>query len=531
MKKEIADKLKNAVTDLQKKGVWPVFDVPEIKIDCPKEEKLGDYSANIAMVLAKKIKKTPLETANQIISSFQFPIHSSFKKIEAVNPGYINFYLSEKYLRGVIAEINERKEKFGDFETGKGKKINNEFISANPTGPLTVGNGRGGFCGDVIGRVCRKAGFEVVNEFYVNDAGGQIEKLGHSVLKNEKAAYSGEYIDELNEKYSAFGGAREVGEAATKDVLENIIKKTVAEKMRISYDVWMSEKEIHEKYVEKSIQLLKYKKLTYEADGALWLKTTKFGDDKDRVLIKCDGQKAYFAGDCGYMLNKIERKFDRMIMILGADHHGYVTRLKALSEALGFAGRFDIIITQMVRVTKDGKDVRMSKRAGNAVYISELIDKVGHDAARFFFLMYSPDAHMNFNLNLAEEKSEKNPVYYVQYAHARICSILRKARNENRESKTADYGLLAHPKELVLMKELNKFPDLAEEITENCEVHKLPHFAMRLADKFHSFYDACRVIDEKNPELSGARQGLANAVKIVLAETLRLIGVSAPEKM
>jgi arginyl-tRNA synthetase len=299
--------------------------------------------------------------------------------------------------------------------------------------------------------------------------------------------------------------------------------------MQIEFDVWMSEQKLNDEgFDQRAISLLKEKGLTYELDGALWLKTTSFGDDKDRVLIKKDGKNAYIAGDCGYMLNKIERGYSRLIMGLGADHHGYVSRIKAVASALGFVGDFRIIISQLVRLVKDGKEARMSKRAGNVINLDDLIDEIGHDVTRFFFLMYSPDTHMNFDLGLAKERSSKNPVYYVQYAHARTCSILEKA---NEEVLNANFELLIHEKELSLIKELNKFPQLVEEISLTYEVHKFPQYAMRLADKFHSFYDACRVIDEDDVELTKARLSLVNAVRIVLADTLNLIGVSAPEKM
>jgi arginyl-tRNA synthetase len=449
-----------------------------------------------------------------------------------VAPGYINFYLSEKYLQDRVAEINQVKESFGQSSIGKGIKVNNEFISANPTGPLTVGNGRGGFCGDAISRVLRKNGFAVTSEYYINDAGGQVLKLGHSVLKDDEAAYSGEYIDELQKKYGHLTDVREIGKLAAKDVLEDIIQKIVSEKMQISFDVWMSEQKLKdEKYDERAIKILQEKDLTYELEGATWLKTTAFGDDKDRVLIKSDGQNSYLAGDCGYMLNKIERDFERLIMGLGADHHGYVSRLKAAAKALGFSGDFRFVISQLVRVVKDGKEVRMSKRAGNVVYIDELIEKVGHDVTRFFFLMYSPDTHMSFDLGLAEERSQKNPVFYVQYAHARICSVIRKAQELNISFEKADVTLITHEKELSLIRELNKFPELVTELAQSYDVHKLPYFAIKLADKLHSFYNVCKVLDEENLELTKARLDLITAVRIVLAETLELIGVSAPDKM
>lgn len=543
MKKQIAEAVKNAISSLQQEDKLAGFDISKIVVDYPKVEKFGDYTSNIGLVLGKMLKKNPMEVAEAIKGAIK---SQDFEKIEVVAPGYLNFYLAKKYLQNKVAEINQEKEKFGNSEVGKGVKINNEFISANPTGPLTVGNGRGGFCGDSIGRVCRKAGFEVTNEYYVNDAGEQLIKLGHSVLKDSEAVYVGEYIDELNKKFGNISDVKEAGEKAAAIIADEIIKKTTAEKMQINFDVWMSEKSLYtDGYVDKAIEILKNKNLTKEEEGALWLKTTQFGDDKDRVLVKSDGQKTYFASDCGYILNKIERGFQKMIEIWGADHHGYVSRFAAAAKALGFSGELKFVIVQLVRLVKDGKEVRMSKRAGNVVYIDDLIEAVGHDVARFFFLQYSPDTHMNFDLGLAEERSEKNPVFYVQYAHARICSILRKfvisnAGHGNEKIQIANYklpitesdlSLLSHEKEISLMKELNKFPELIEEIAQSYEVHKLPYYAIKLADKFHSFYQDLKVIDQENPELTCARLNLVNAVKIVLAETLRLIGVSAPEKM
>jgi arginyl-tRNA synthetase len=537
MKNEIEKYLRQAILEAKKSNDWPDFGMSELGIERPKNEQFGDYTTNIAMVLAKPLKKNPMEIAEAIRSQVLGSRYEVLEKVEVVAPGYINFYLSKKYFQDKIAEIVAKENNFGDSGIGDGIKVNNEFISANPTGPLHLGNGRGGFFGDSLSRVLRKAGFEVTNEFYVNDAGGQVEKLGHSVLKDDEAVYNGEYIEALNEKYAKTEDVREVGKKAAADILENIIKKTVKEKMQIEYDVWASEQKIKDDgYVERAIDSLKKEGFTYESEGALWLKTTEFGDDKDRVLIKSDGVNAYIAGDCGYMLYKIERSYGQLIMGLGADHHGYVSRLKAVAKALGFGGDFRIILSQLVRLVKDGKEVRMSKRAGNVVYIDDLIEKIGHDVTRFFFLMYSPDTHMNFDLGLAMERSQKNPVFYVQYAHARICSILQKAEAINNtqyttDNKNANLALLVHEKESSLIRELEKFPELVEEVSNSYEVHKLPHYAIRLADKFHSFYDSCRVIDEENQELTKARLSLVQATKIVLKETLRLIGVQAPEKM
>ena len=535
MREDIKKLLNKAILEAKKSNGWPNFEAFEISVDYTKNEKFGDYTSNIAMVLAKKIGKNPMEIADAIklqVASYEL---QDFEKIDAVAPGYINFYLSKKYLQGLVEKINKEKNNFGNSKIGKGIKINNEFISANPTGPLHLGNGRGGFYGDCLSRVLRKTGFDITNEYFINDAGEQIIKLGHSVLKDSESVYTGEYIDELNKKYKNISDVKEVGVKAAEDISNNIIKKTTLERMKINFDEWISEKKLNENgYDQKAIEKLKNKGLTYESEGAVWFKATEFGDDKDRVLIKSDGKNAYIAGDCGYMLYKMERGFQRLIMGLGADHHGYVSRLKAIASALGFNKDFRVIISQMVRLVKDGKEARMSKRAGNVVYIDDLIDEIGHDVARFFFLMYSPDTHMNFDLGLAKERSQKNPVFYVQYAHARICSILAKAqetRDNKQETGDADLSLLTNEKELSLMKELNKFPELVEEIAESYEVHRLPHYAINLADKFHSFYDACRVIDEENKNLTESRLLLVNAVRIVLSEVLSLIGVSAPEKM
>ena len=504
----------------------------DFSVDSPKDEKFGDYSSNLAMVLAKKMGKNPLAIAEDIKKEIEKIKNENFSKIEVAKPGYINFYLADKYLQEKVREINKLGEKFGASRIGQGIKVNNEFISANPTGPLHLGNGRGGFYGDVLSKILKKCGYEVINEYYVNDGGGQILKLGHSVLKDSEAVYAGDYIDELNAKFGRLS-LGEAGQKAVGDILENIIQPTVEEKMKINFDVWFSEKSLYDSdLVDKALEILKGKNVTYEKDGALWLATSKFGDDKDRVLVKADGQKTYLASDCGYILNKMERKFDKLVEIWGADHHGYLNRFQAAAKALGFQGELKFIIVQLVRLVKDGKEVRMSKRSGNVVYINELIDKVGHDVARFFFLLYSPDTHLNFDLGLAEERSQKNPVYYVQYAHARICSILKKAKSEKLKIKgEADLALLKNEKELSLIKELNKFPEIIQEISASYEVHKLPHYAIKLADKFHSFYNAIQVIDKDNPELIQARLKLVNAVRIVLRETLNLIGVGAPEKM
>ena len=534
MKATLEQKIKDALGALQQAGELPDFVLPEIRVERPKDDQFGEYTTNIALVLSKLVKQSPLEIANLLRDRLFDGAQSenrSFQKIEVVAPGYINFYVSQKELVSVLEKILKSEQKYGASDLGHDVKVNNEFISANPTGPLTVGNGRGGFYTDTLSNVLRKSGYEVTNEYYVNDAGEQVLKLGHSVLQDSEAVYGGDYIDQLaasNQQTTVL----EAGEWAAQEVLENMIKKSVDEKMQIHFDVWTSEKQlIADGYIDKALALLQEKNLTFEEGGALWLRTTEFGDDKDRVLVKSDGSKTYFASDCGYILNKMERGFTVLIETWGADHHGYIHRFKAAAQALGFEGDIRFLIVQLVKVVKDGVEVRMSKRAGNVVTIDELIETVGHDVARFFFLMYAPETHMNFDLGAALERSQKNPVYYVQYAHARLSSILRKAEEEGAVEKEADLTSLTHEKERELIRELMYFPELIETVATDYSVHKLPQYAMRLADKLHSFYDACRVIDTENKALTQARLALIQATRVVLAETLALMGISAPERM
>ncbi len=529
MKKKLGQEIERIANELIASKVGEHFCV-EHSVMRPTNDSFGDYTSNVALLIANQLGKSPVEVASMIQERIAFP---EIERVEVAGPGHLNFFLSQHYFSDLIGEILVKGNHYGDDLFGIGEKVNNEFISANPTGPLHLGNARGGFLGDTLSRVLRKAGYEVTNEYYVNDAGEQIVKLGHSVLGDSEAVYGGEYIDELQEKIGTVGDAKEIGEKAAVYVMEEMIKKTLADKMRVCFDAFVSEKRdvIESGCVDRAIDRLKEKKLTYEADGALWLRTTDFGDDKDRVLKKSDGTKTYFASDCGYLLYKKERGFKILILTFGADHHGYVARLRAAANALGFSGEMKFLLVQLVKLVKDGQEVRMSKRAGNVVTIDELIEKVGYDVARFFFLLYAPETHMNFDLGLAEERSQKNPVFYVQYAHARLASVLRKAEEEGFSADNADLSLLLHPKERELMRELSFFPELVGMIAKDFSVHKLPQYAIRLADKLHSFYDVCRVIDGDKKDLSVARLSLIRAVKIVLGETLDLMGIEAPEKM
>ena len=536
MKKQIQQLIKDAIQS----AFGIDFDTEKIKVDYP-PEGMGDFSTNVALLLAKEVGKTPMEVAEALKEKlgFEEPREAGrekpsfgFAKTEIAKPGFLNFWLATTVLQNTVVKINKEKNDFGSSEIGAGKRIHLDFVSANPTGPIHVGNARGGPLGDALANVFEKVGYHPHREYYVNDAGNQVKILGHSILGDAEAQYSGKYIEEIRNKIEE-SEPKKAGEKGVKIILEEIIKPSV-EKYGIEFDNFFSEKELQGSgKIEKAISILKEKNLIYEKDGAVWFKSTEFGDDKDRVVIKSNGEKTYFGSDIAYHKEKLDRGFDKLIDIWGADHHGEVARTKGALEALGYKNKLDVILTQFVRVLKDGKEMKMSKRAGTYVSIDDLVDEVGKDATRFFFLMHSADTHMNFDMNLAKERSEKNPVYYVQYAHARICSIFEKAallRSDLRSVLRSDLRKM-HAKERALVFELLKFPDLISEISQNYAVHYLPQYAMGLADKFHSFYDECRVIDENNLELTATRLELVKAVQIVLAEALRIMGISAPERM
>jgi len=513
-RKEIKKLIEKAVSDLYEKPV-------EVTVDRPQDPVFGDYSTNVALML----KKNPQEIAGAIKNKV------FFEKIEVRN-GFVNFFISKEYLQKQVGKVLEEDSGFGRLRIGKEQKVNVEFISANPTGPLTLGNGRGGFCGDVLANVLSAAGFKVKREYYINDTGEQVRKLGHSVLGDSQAVYRGDYIEDLRKKIKG-ESAEKIGQKAAGIILREMIKPTI-KKMKINFDVWFSEKDLYRgKETEKVLALLERKGLSYEKEGAVWFKSSEFGDDKDRVLIKADGESTYFLSDIAYLKNKFKRGFKTLFFFWGADHFGYINRMKAAAQALGFdKENIRIVIMQLVRLVQQGKEVKMSKRTGTYVTLDELMDEAGLDAARFFFLARSPDTHLNFDLDLAKEQSEKNPVYYIQYAHARICSILRKLKIKNSNPKTTAQGLksLSHPSELNLMKELIRFPEIIEDTAKDYQVQRLPQYAVETATAFHRFYRDCRVISD-DKELSRVRLSLVLAAKIVLKNTLDLMGISAPEKM
>jgi len=519
------------------------LNISGVEIGKTENDKFGDYSTNAALKLAKKEGRNPLELAKELVEKINQDKagREIFARVEAVKPGFINFFLSPDYLQRQVAEILKLGDDYGQSNLGQKQKIQVEFISANPTGPLTVGNSRGGVIGDVLAQVFEISGWRVTREYYFNDAGGQIDVLGHSVLKDDLAEYKGEYIDKLHAELES-GDYKEIGKKAAQILIEQI--KETTRKMGIEYDVWFAEgRDLREKNkIEEIVGWLKEKSLAYEKEGALWFKSTLFGDDKDRVLIRSNGEPTYFAIDCAYHKNKfVERAFDKVIDIWGADHHGDVPRVKGFVKALGFEKNFEILLHQFVRVLKDGKEVRMSKRAGNYVAVEDLLDEVGKDVYRFFMLQYSPNTHMDFNLDLAKEQSQKNPVYYVQYAHARICAILRKSAqsqisdlksqiNFKKQISNFKLELLKEPAEMDLIKQLIRLPEIVEDAAKDYQVQRLPQFALELVRNFHKFYEQCRVISD-DQSLTQARLALIEAARIALKNTLDLMGISAPEKM
>ncbi|OGZ19029.1 MAG: hypothetical protein A2175_01740 [Candidatus Nealsonbacteria bacterium RBG_13_42_11] len=518
MREEIEKLTEKAVKNLCKKEV-------KVNIERPQDSNFGDYATNVAMI----VKKNPQEIVNLIKSDI-------LERVEVKN-GFINFFISKEYLQKQVGEILKEKDKFGNLKIGKGEKVNVEFISANPTGPLHLGHGRGAFFGDTLANILGKSGFKVIREYYLNDAAGslQIRNIRTTVETVSKlppviqAALSPGshpyYNEYLNKKISIFKSWDKVLSAIQE---EN--KNFIENKLKIKFDNWFSEeKDLYKKdKVKKIYKWLNKKNLVYEKEGANWLKSSEYGDTKDWVVERSEnqgGEYTYLLSDIAYHKDKFDRGFDKLIDIWGADHQGHVGKIKAAIKMLGYnTDDLDILICQVVRL-KGGK---ISKREGNIVTLEWLIDEVGLDATRFFYLMKSLDTQMEFDVELAKNRSAKSPVYYIQYANARICSILRKASGF--KPQTLSLNLLTHPSELKLIKELIRLPEIIEDTSKDYQVQRLPQYAMNLATVFHQFYRDCRVISE-DKKLTQARLTLVLAVKIVLKNTLDLMGISAPEKM
>jgi len=528
IRKEITNLVEKSIKTLQKEGVFLAFNIPSIKIEKPEDKMYGDYATNVAMVIAKFVKKNPMEIADAIKSKIKNKKSNPFDEIKIVKPGFINFFVLKEYLQKQIKDILIEKDNFGRSRLGKGKKTNIEFISANPTGPLHIGNGRGAFFGDTLANILEAADYKVFREYYINDArnNNQIQELGKTALGQGKSyltPYLKKLILKLKPHLKKIRSVTDAGYFLSQNVFRDI-KKFCQEKLKIWFDYWISEQILYRQdRIKTMYNDLKDKNLVYGKENAYWLNLKKF-NQKDEVLVKENGQSTYFLADMAYHKFKIGRGFKKIIDIWGADHQGHIPRMRAAMEILSYKGDFDILITQIVSL----KGKKMSKRKGKIITLEWLIDKVGLDASRFFYLMKSLDTQMEFDLELAKQQSKKNPVYYVQYAHARICSILRKVKSYKLQATS--YKLLNHPSELELIKQLIRFPEIIEDTAKDYQVQRIPQYAIDLATSFHQFYRDCRVISE-NKELTQVRLVLILVTKIVLENTLNLMGISAPEKM
>jgi len=550
VKERLKDEIKAAIL---KAGLAKEEEIPAVILETPKDKAHGDYSTNMAMQLARVAKKAPRFIAEDIIANFD-QSKASIEKIEIAGPGFINFYMNNQYLTDLIPAIIEAKDRYGESDAGQNEKIQVEFVSANPTGSLHLGHARGAAVGDSLCNILEKAGYDVTREYYINDAGNQIHNLALSVetrylqalgqeAEMPEDGYYGEDIIEIGKKIAEEHGERFVNE----DPKERLaffreyglkyemdkLKKDL-EEFRVSFDVWYSETSLYETgKVEQALHILRENGHIYEKDGATWFRSTTFGDDKDRVLIKNDGSYTYLTPDIAYHKDKLERGFDKLINIWGADHHGYIPRMKAAIQALGYdKDMLEVEIMQMVSLYKNGEKVKMSKRTGKAVTMRELMEEVGLDAVRYFFAMRSGDSHMDFDLDLAVSQSNDNPVYYAQYAHARICSILRQGEElgltYEGELKLEE---ISTEKEIELLKKLGEFPSAVAEAAQKRIPHRITNYIFDVASALHSFYNAEKVLDPDNKEKSEARLALMKATQITLKNALTLIGVSAPEQM
>lgn len=518
-----------------------------VMLEIPNNPEMGDYSTNIAMRLTKRVGKNPREIAGVIVEKLED--HEMVESISIAGPGFINFVMKPAVLGSVVNDVIEAGKDYGRSNAGEGIRLLNEYVSANPTGQLHVGHARGAAWGDSLSRIMSFAGYDVLREYYINDLGNQILMLSHSLYARYKQAfgmeaplpedgYHGPDIIEIANDVKESEGDKWLSapeeewvpyfkELGIKLELERI--KEDLNTFGVEMDSWVSEKWLYDDgRVEESLEELKAKGVTFEEDGALWLRSTDFGDDKDRVLIKSDGSYTYLVPDIANHIYKLERGYTHLLNLWGGDHHGYIVRMQAALEALGHPNVLDVDIIQMVRLVDEGVEVKMSKRTGNALGLVELVDDIGVDATRYFFVSRALATPLDFDLGLARKKSNDNPVFYVQYAHARICSILRQA-GEVPHVDVIDQ--LTNPKEIALLKEINEFSSVVADAAKKREVHKIANYVQDLASSFHSFYGEVKVMDPSNPELQAQRLNLLVAVKITLSNALNLIGVNAPEQM
>ena len=539
-------------------GLLVKTDLPDFTLEVPNNPEHGHFAANLAMMLASSQRKSPLVIAKILLENLKDD-ENILESSEIAGPGFINFKIRSQEWCRVLSSVVESREHYGRNNTGNGKKILVEFVSANPTGPLHLGHGRGAALGDTLCRILSFCGYHVVREFYVNDAGQQIRMLGESVFARFKQkenpeypfpedGYKGEYITDLAEIISKetnldlFSEEEAVSTCMQKgkDIVLKEIKEDL-ERFRVSFDVWSSETDLYGSgLIESTLQTLREKGQLYEEDGATWIRTSLFGDDKDRVIRKGGGQFTYFAADIAYHLQKFQKGYWKAINIWGADHHGYIPRVKAALSSHGVSPDWlSVVLIQLVKLWKEGEEVRMSKRTGNFVTLQELIGDVGVDAVRFVFLMKSHESPLDFDMDLVKKKDSDNPVYYVQYAHARICSIFRKAASEGIDLPSQTEGLSDHlvlEEEMALIRYIAGFSSLLNEISRSLEPHRLTYYLTDLAASFHKYFNMgsrnheFRIITESTP-LTRARLCLVDGIRIVLANGLDLLGISAPEKM
>lgn len=532
-------------------GTLPEAALPDFVIETPKDEKNGDFSTNLAMQLTRILRQNPRKIAEAIVGGIDLP--GLVERVEIAGPGFINFYLVPGWLNRVLPAIQEEDADYGKSNAGGGERVQVEFVSANPTGLLHMGNARGGALGDTLAAVLNEAGYVCDKEYYINDAGNQVENLGKSVearyfellgrddYQIPEDGYHGKDIIATAQRLLDEKGESlvDLPEAERRELMKNYaLKEKVAgirgslENFGVVFDNWFSEQSLHDAgSVHEVVDILREKGVVYEKDGAQWLRATDWGEEKDEVLVRSNGTPTYFAADIAYHRDKFERGYKRLINIWGADHHGHVARLKGAMTALGYPGDdITVILMQLVRLYRGGEIVKMSKRSGKYVTLDELIEEVGKEAARFFFIMRSPDSALDFDLDLAKAESSDNPVYYVQYAHARICSILSVAGVETPKAADVDLSLLTEENERVLIRKLAEWPQEVADAARELAPYHLAYYAKELANAFHSFYNSCKVLTD-DAALRDARLALVDCTRITLRNVLTLLGLSAPERM
>ena len=553
---ELKNIIEQAVKKAVSNGALPEAEMPQFNIEKPANKDNGDYSTNVAMAGARAFKKAPRMIAEAIASCIDLA-GTAFDRVEIAGPGFMNFFLSQQFYSNVLKDVFSCGKDYGKSDYGQGKRVLVEFVSANPTGPMHIGNARGGAIGDCLASVLDWAGFSVNREFYVNDAGNQIEKFATSLevrylqhydpsVELPEDAYHGQDIVEHAENFIKEYGDKYVNadsKERRKALVDFALPKNIAGlerdlgRYRITYDKWFRESTLHnDGSVQRVIDALKEKGVTYEQDGALWFKASEYGNDKDIVLVRANGLPTYIVPDIAYHYNKlVTRGYDKAIDVLGADHHGYVPRMKAALTALGLdASRLDCVIMQMVRLVREGETIKLSKRSGKAITLNTLIDEVPLDAARFFFNLREPNSHFDFDLELAAKQSSENPVYYVQYAHARICSIIKKAQEQGVELKTPsddELALLNSKEEKDLIRHLSLLTDEIVSAAKSYDPAKITHYVIELATLFHKFYNAQRVMLDDNEGLMQARLFLCKAVKDTIYNILTMLKITAPEVM